>query len=94
MEEVHASDQSKVYQSPGMVKSQSVGTISHPQVDRGVGFPRLVKSSSSNSFTTNFNLDPGTEVCINDLKYLFFYFHSTRLMYVASCFSIEVIINK
>lgn len=61
VEEVHASDQSKVYQSPGMVKSQSVGTISHPQVDRGVGFPRLVKSSSSNSFTTNFNLDPGTE---------------------------------
>ncbi|BAT81509.1 6-phosphofructo-2-kinase/fructose-2,6-bisphosphatase protein [Vigna angularis] len=68
--EVHAPDQSKVYQSPGMVKSQSVGTICPPQkegslrgvsIDRGVGFPRLVKSSSSDAFTTNFNLDPVTK---------------------------------
>ncbi|XP_027941499.1 6-phosphofructo-2-kinase/fructose-2,6-bisphosphatase-like isoform X2 [Vigna unguiculata] len=70
VEEVHAPDQSKVYQSPGMVKSQSVGTICPPEkegnqrgvsIDRGVGFPRLVKSSSSDAFTTNFNLDPGTK---------------------------------
>lgn len=83
MEEVHAPDQFKVYQSPGMVKSQSVGTISRLQkeddlrghlVDRGVGFPRLVKSSSSCTIATNFSLDPGTEVCINDYCYLFIYF--------------------
>ncbi|KAK7385550.1 hypothetical protein VNO78_31273 [Psophocarpus tetragonolobus] len=58
--EVNAPDPSNVYQSPGMVKSHSVGTISPLQkegdlrgllVDRGVGFPRLVKSSSSNAFT-------------------------------------------
>ncbi|KAL5125142.1 6-phosphofructo-2-kinase/fructose-2,6-bisphosphatase [Glycine soja] len=58
--EVNVPDPSKVYQSPGMVKSQSVGTISPLQkeddlrgllVDRGVGVPRLVKSSSSNAFT-------------------------------------------
>ncbi|TKY56567.1 6-phosphofructo-2-kinase/fructose-2,6-bisphosphatase protein [Spatholobus suberectus] len=58
-----------VYQSPGMVKSQSVGTISPLQreddqrgllVDRGVGSPRLVKSSSSNTFT-NLNLDTDTK---------------------------------
>ncbi|KAL2664958.1 hypothetical protein AAZV13_02G192600 [Glycine max] len=59
----------KVYQSPGMVKSQSVGTISPLQkeddlrgllVDRGVGVPRLVKSSSSNAFT-NLNLVTDTK---------------------------------
>jgi len=80
VEEVHAPDQSKVYQSPGMVKSQSVGTICPPEkegnqrgvsIDRGVGFPRLVKSSSSDAFTTNFNLDPGTKVCKNDFRCLF-----------------------
>ncbi|TKY56497.1 6-phosphofructo-2-kinase/fructose-2,6-bisphosphatase protein [Spatholobus suberectus] len=67
--EVNAPDPSKVYQSPGMVKSQSVGTISPLQreddqrgllVDRGVGSPRLVKSSSSNTFT-NLNLDTDTK---------------------------------
>ncbi|XP_020236468.1 6-phosphofructo-2-kinase/fructose-2,6-bisphosphatase isoform X2 [Cajanus cajan] len=70
--EVNALDLSKVYQSPGMVKSQSVGTISPLQnkddqrallVDRGVGFPRLVKSSSSNTFA-NLNLDTNPESSI------------------------------
>ncbi|KAK7300916.1 hypothetical protein RJT34_11768 [Clitoria ternatea] len=60
-------DPSKVSQSSGMNKSQSVGTISPLLkeddqrgllVDRGVGSPtRLVKSSSSSAFTTNLNLD-------------------------------------
>ncbi|KAL2317464.1 hypothetical protein Fmac_031340 [Flemingia macrophylla] len=63
---------STVYQSPGMVKSQSVGSISPLQkedhqrrlfVDRGVGFPRLIKSSSSHTFT-NLNLDTDTESSI------------------------------
>ncbi|XP_027368947.1 6-phosphofructo-2-kinase/fructose-2,6-bisphosphatase-like [Abrus precatorius] len=69
--EVNAPDSSKMFQfqSPGMVKSQSVGTISSlPKeddqrgllVDRGVGSPRIVKSSSSNTFT-NLNLDTNTE---------------------------------
>ncbi|KAH1262978.1 6-phosphofructo-2-kinase/fructose-2,6-bisphosphatase [Glycine max] len=67
--EVNVPDPSKVYQSPGMVKSQSVGTISPLQkeddlrgllVDRGVGVPRLVKSSSSNAFT-NLNLVTDTK---------------------------------
>ncbi|KAK7276021.1 hypothetical protein RIF29_17152 [Crotalaria pallida] len=59
--EARVSYPSKVYQSPGMVKSKSVDTISLLQkgdgwrshfVDRGVGFPRLTKSSSSNAFTS------------------------------------------
>ncbi|KAK7321366.1 hypothetical protein VNO77_31939 [Canavalia gladiata] len=67
--EVNAPDPSKVFQIPGMVKSHSVGTISLLQkeddqrgllVDRGVGSPRLVKSSSSSTFT-NLNLDTYTK---------------------------------
>ncbi|RDX57842.1 6-phosphofructo-2-kinase/fructose-2,6-bisphosphatase, partial [Mucuna pruriens] len=67
--EVNAPDPSKVYQSPGMVKSQSVGTISPLQkeddqrgllVHRGVGAPGIVKSYSSNTFT-NLNLDTDTK---------------------------------
>lgn len=73
MTEVNVPDPSKVYQSPGMVKSQSAGTILPLQkegdmrgllVDRGVGVPRLVKSSSSYAFTTNLNLYTDTKVCI------------------------------
>ncbi|KAG4966381.1 hypothetical protein AAZX31_14G180900 [Glycine max] len=68
--EVNAPDPAKVYQSPGMVKSQSAGTILPLQkegdmrgllVDRGVGVPRLVKSSSSYAFTTNLNLYTDTK---------------------------------
>jgi 6-phosphofructo-2-kinase/fructose-2,6-biphosphatase len=79
--EVNSLDPSKVYESPRMVKSQSVGTMSTlrkedgqrgPFVDRGVGFPRFQKSSSLNTFTTVLNLDTDTEVCIYAFHALFF----------------------
>jgi 6-phosphofructo-2-kinase/fructose-2,6-biphosphatase len=79
--EVNSLDPSKVYVSPRMVKSQSVGTMSAlrkedgqrgPFVDRGVGFPRFQKSSSLNTFTTVLNLDTDTEVCIYAFHSLFF----------------------
>ncbi|RYQ99107.1 hypothetical protein Ahy_B07g086974 isoform A [Arachis hypogaea] len=61
-------DLSKLYKSPGMVQSKSMGTLSsmHKEdgkrgglVDRGVGSPRrrIIKSSSSSSFTTGIGLD-------------------------------------
>ncbi|KAL6203443.1 hypothetical protein ACLB2K_027143 [Fragaria x ananassa] len=59
--EVVIPDLSKMYSSSGMVESKSVGTFSPFQkqdsqrglfVDRGVGSPRLVKSSSSSAFST------------------------------------------
>lgn len=71
-------DPSKVFQSSGMVESKSVGTFSPLQkqesqrglfVDRGVGSPRLLKSSSSNIFTTD-HLDNDAKVCINHLHFL------------------------
>lgn len=73
--EVIVPDPSKVFQSSGMVESKSVGTFSPMQrqesqrgllVDRGVGSPspRLVKSSSSDVFTT------GPKVCTNDFPFL------------------------
>lgn len=71
--EVIVPDPSKVFPSSGMVESKSVGTFSPMQrqesqrgllVDRGVGSPRLVKSSSSNVFTT------GPKVCTNDFTFL------------------------
>ena len=78
--EVIVPDPSKIFQSPGMVESKSVGTFSPLQkqesqrglfVDRGVGSPRPVKSSSSNIFSTDLNLDSDTKVCINDFHFLF-----------------------
>lgn len=78
--EIRVSDPSKVYQSPGMVKSKSVDTISPLQkedgqrghlVNRGVGSAKLVKSSSSNSFISGRNLDIDSKVCINDFHFLF-----------------------
>ncbi|XP_027933323.1 6-phosphofructo-2-kinase/fructose-2,6-bisphosphatase-like [Vigna unguiculata] len=60
--EVIVPDSSKTFQSSGMVESKSVGTVSPLQkqesqrglfVDRGVGSPRLVKSSSSNIFSAD-----------------------------------------
>lgn len=89
--EVHTLDLSKVNQNPGMVKSQSVGTISSLQkegaqrrllIDRGVGSHKLVKSSSSISLTTDRSLDTDTKVCINDSHFLFLnqiYFQWTNL---------------
>ncbi|RDY06290.1 6-phosphofructo-2-kinase/fructose-2,6-bisphosphatase [Mucuna pruriens] len=68
--EVIVPDSSKMFQSSGMVESKSVGTFSPLQkqenqrglfVDRGVGSPRLVKSSSSNIFSTDLNLDNDTK---------------------------------
>ncbi|KAM1075522.1 hypothetical protein ACFX13_020642 [Malus domestica] len=56
--EVDIPDSSKLYSPSGMVESKSVGTFSSFQkqdshrglfVDRGVGFPRLVKSSSTST---------------------------------------------
>ncbi|XP_019437101.1 PREDICTED: 6-phosphofructo-2-kinase/fructose-2,6-bisphosphatase isoform X2 [Lupinus angustifolius] len=70
MMEVIVPDPAKVFQSSGMVESKSVGTCSPLQkqesqrglfVDRGVGSPRLVKSSSSNIFTTGLSLDNVTK---------------------------------
>ncbi|XP_031400044.1 6-phosphofructo-2-kinase/fructose-2,6-bisphosphatase isoform X2 [Punica granatum] len=58
--EIIVPDPSKGYPASGMVESKSVGTFSSLQkqdchrglfVDRGVGSPRLVKSSSSSAFT-------------------------------------------
>lgn len=78
--EVTALFPSKVYQSPGMFKSQSVGTISSlqkeggqkgPFVDRGVGPARFVRSSSSSNFTTDFSLNTDSKVCVNDIHFLF-----------------------
>ncbi|KAE9598631.1 putative 6-phosphofructo-2-kinase, Fructose-2,6-bisphosphate 2-phosphatase [Lupinus albus] len=68
--EVIVPDPAKAFQGSGMVESKSVGTFSHLQkqesqrglfVDRGVGSPRLIKSSSSNIFTTGLNLDNDTK---------------------------------
>ncbi|KAM1039888.1 hypothetical protein ACFX2I_029137 [Malus domestica] len=58
--EVDIPDSSKLYSPSGMVESKSVGTFSPFQkqdshrglfVDRGVGSPRLVKSSSTSTFS-------------------------------------------
>lgn len=71
--EVIVPDPSKVYSGSGMVESKSVGTFSPLQkqdshrglfVDRGVGSPRLVKSSSAVTFTADLKLDSGTKVYI------------------------------
>ncbi|XP_004500284.1 6-phosphofructo-2-kinase/fructose-2,6-bisphosphatase-like isoform X1 [Cicer arietinum] len=68
--EVVVPDSSKAFQSSRMVESKSVGTFSPLQkqdsqrglfVDRGVGSPRLVKSSSSNIFSTGLNLETTTK---------------------------------
>lgn len=68
--EVVVPDPSKVYSSSGMVESKSVGTLSPLQkqdshrglfVDRGVGSPRLVKSSSSSTFSFDLKLDTETK---------------------------------
>ena len=73
-------DPSKVFPNSGMVESKSVGTFSPLQkqesqrglfVDRGVGSPRLVKSSSSSIFTYDLNLDNDTKVCTNDFHLSF-----------------------
>ncbi|KAK8596531.1 hypothetical protein V6N13_001152 [Hibiscus sabdariffa] len=64
--EVVIPDSSKVYSGSGMVESKSVGTFSPLQkqdshrglfVDRGVGSPRMVKSSSSTAFSFDLKLD-------------------------------------
>ncbi|KDP45787.1 hypothetical protein JCGZ_17394 [Jatropha curcas] len=68
--EVSIPDPSKVYSGSGMVESKSVGTFSPLQkhdghrglfVDRGVGSPRLVKSSSSSTFAFDLKLDTETK---------------------------------
>uniref|UniRef100_A0A5B6YJM8 Putative 6-phosphofructo-2-kinase/fructose-2,6-bisphosphatase n=1 Tax=Davidia involucrata TaxID=16924 RepID=A0A5B6YJM8_DAVIN len=68
--EVIVPDPSKVYSGSGMVESKSVGTFSPLQkqdghrglfVDRGVGSPRLVKSASATTFSTNLKLDSETK---------------------------------
>ncbi|KAK4275137.1 hypothetical protein QN277_018271 [Acacia crassicarpa] len=68
--EVVIPEPSKVYQGSGMVESKLVGTFSPVQkqegqrghlVDRGVGSPRLVKSSTSSIFSTELNLDTETK---------------------------------
>lgn len=79
--EVIVPDPSKVFQSSGMVESKSVGTFSPLQkqdsqrglfVDRGVGSPRLVKSSYSNVFSNDLNLGSDTKVCTYDFHFLFY----------------------
>ncbi|CAK7330521.1 unnamed protein product [Dovyalis caffra] len=68
--EVVIPDPSKVYSGSGMVESKSMGTFSPLQkqdghralfVDRGVGSPRLVKSSSSSAFSFDLKLDTETK---------------------------------
>ncbi|KAI5576720.1 hypothetical protein BDE02_09G063900 [Populus trichocarpa] len=68
--EVVIPDPSKVYSGSGMVESKSVGTFSSLQkqdghrglfVDRGVGSPRVVKSSSSSAFSCDLKLDTETK---------------------------------
>ncbi|KAJ6895897.1 6-phosphofructo-2-kinase/fructose-2,6-bisphosphatase-like isoform X2 [Populus alba x Populus x berolinensis] len=68
--EVVIPDPSKVYSGSGMVESKSVGTFSSLQkqddhrglfVDRGVGSPRVVKSSSSSGFSFDLKLDTETK---------------------------------
>nr|XP_029152954.1 6-phosphofructo-2-kinase/fructose-2,6-bisphosphatase isoform X2 [Arachis hypogaea] len=68
--EVIVPDSSKAFPTSGMVESKSVGSYSPLQrqesqrglfVDRGVGSPRLIKSSSSNIFTHDLNLDNDTK---------------------------------
>ncbi|XP_038706997.1 6-phosphofructo-2-kinase/fructose-2,6-bisphosphatase-like isoform X1 [Tripterygium wilfordii] len=67
--EVIVPDPSKVYSGSGMVESKSVGTFSPLQkqdhrglfVDRGVGSPRLVKSASASTFSTDLKLDTETK---------------------------------
>jgi len=70
--EVVIPDPSKVYSGSGMVESKSVGTFSSLQkqdghrglfVDRGVGSPKVVKSSSSSAFSFDLKLDTETKVC-------------------------------
>ena len=70
--EVVIPDPSKVYSGSGMVESKSVGTFSSLEkqdghrglfVDRGVGSPRVVKSSSSSGFSFDLKLDTETKVC-------------------------------
>jgi 6-phosphofructo-2-kinase/fructose-2,6-biphosphatase len=69
--EVVIPDPSTVYSGSGMVESKSVGTFSSLQkqdghrglfVDRGVGSPRVVKSSSSSAFSFDLKLDTETKV--------------------------------
>lgn len=69
--EVIILDPSKVYSGSGMVESKSVGTFSPLQkqdsyrglfVDRGVGSPRLVKSSSLSTFSFDLKLDSKNKV--------------------------------
>ncbi|XP_061958848.1 6-phosphofructo-2-kinase/fructose-2,6-bisphosphatase-like isoform X3 [Populus nigra] len=68
--EVVIPDPSKVYSGSGMVESKSVGTFSSLQkqdghrglfVDRGVGSPRVVKSSSSSALSFDLKLDTETK---------------------------------
>ncbi|KAH8498733.1 hypothetical protein H0E87_017601 [Populus deltoides] len=68
--EVVIPDPSKVYSGSGMVESKSVGTFSSLQkqdghrglfVDRGVGSPKVVKSSSSSAFSFDLKLDTETK---------------------------------
>ncbi|XP_034886846.1 6-phosphofructo-2-kinase/fructose-2,6-bisphosphatase isoform X1 [Populus alba] len=68
--EVVIPDPSKVYSGSGMVESKSVGTFSSLEkqdghrglfVDRGVGSPRVVKSSSSSGFSFDLKLDTETK---------------------------------
>lgn len=78
--EVDIPEPSKVYQGSGMVESKLVGTFSPMQkqegqrgllVDRGVGSPRLVKSSTSSIFNTELNLGTETKVCFNNFYFSF-----------------------
>ncbi|XP_052185101.1 6-phosphofructo-2-kinase/fructose-2,6-bisphosphatase-like isoform X2 [Diospyros lotus] len=68
--EIIVPDLSNVYSGSGTVESKSVGTLSPlPRqdgqrglfVDRGVGSPRLVKSSSASAFTTDPKVDSETK---------------------------------
>ncbi|XP_057953491.1 6-phosphofructo-2-kinase/fructose-2,6-bisphosphatase [Malania oleifera] len=68
--EIALPDLSRVYSGTGMIESKSVGTFSPLQkqdshkglfVDRGVGSPRLVKSSSTSTFANDLKLGSETK---------------------------------
>ena len=70
--EVIVPETAKLSLGSGLVESKSVGTFSNMQkqeghrglfVDRGVGSPRLMKSSSSSAFAVDVKLGSESKVC-------------------------------
>lgn len=95
--EIIVPDLSTACQGSGLVESKSVGTFTALQkqdgqrgyfVDRGVGSPRLVKSGSS-TFTSNYNLETGTKVCMNDFSISWLFYFPLQFEYLRTIFVIS-----